>query len=262
MSEDVELSIEGEVALIRLRRPEPGNLLRGSTFETLRKMGLKLADSPPRFVVLHGEGPDFCAGLDPHLDDPLYTLFDPVVRSKDAYRAQEFVSRIRGTLDVISRLSCPVIVAIEGRCHGAGLELALIGDLRVASTEATFRIADTRVGLITGLGGLTRLSLLVGPSRTTDLILSGAEVGAAEARQLGLVNRTCPPGAALTTALDLVHEMRRGTHGARLQALLALRQIHHQRAADLVQHESQAAARTWIAGEWQTLMAHKEPGPR
>lgn len=262
MNEDVALSIEGEVAMVQLRRPDQGNALRGSTFEILRKIGLRLADSPPRFVILHGEGADFCTGLDTHLEDPLYTLFEPVVRNKDAYRAQEFVTRIRGTLDVISRVGCPVIAAIEGRCHGAGLELALAADLRVCSNDATFRIADTRIGLVTGLGGLTRLSTLVGPSRATDLVLTGAEVDAREAKALGLVNRTCPAGSALTTALDLVHEMRRGTNTARLQALLALRHIQQQRAADLVEHESQAGARTWIAAEWQALLAHKEPGPR
>ena len=67
---------------------------------------------------------------------------------------------------------------------------------------------------------------------------------------MGLVARSTPTGSALAGALDLVEELRRTTATARLQALLAMRAIGSRLAADLVEQESQAAARSWVAGDW------------
>lgn len=254
MGDEVELSIQGDVALVQLRRPQHGNALRGGTFDVLRKLALKLSDSPPRFVVLSGEGSDFCVGLDRDSADPLYATFEQFVRQRDAHRAQEIVTRLRGSIDAFSRLPCPVIAAVEGRCHGAGLELALIADLRVAAEGATFRFAEGHHGLVSGLGGLVRGTALLGPGRAMDLVLTGREVDVAEARQLGLISRRVPTGSALSSALEVVQELRRTPGTARTQALLALRAIHHRLAAELFEQESQAAARTWISTDWK--LAH------
>jgi len=252
VADDLELSVQGDIAFLQLRRAAQGNPLRGATFDQLRKAVLRLTDAPPRFVVLHGEGADFCVGLDPDPRDSLYEALRGPAAAKDAYRTQEIVGRMRGALDALGRLPCPVVTAIEGRCHGAGLALALVGDLRVATAAATFRFAEAQSGLVTGLGGLTRLTMLLGPSRATDLALTGAEMDARTAATIGLADRICPPGAALTTALDVVQEMRRATTIARQQTLVAIRALRNATAEDLAEHETQAAARTWIAGEWQT----------
>lgn len=255
MSDEVELSVQGEIAFVRLRRPDRGNALGAATFAGLRKVGLRLADTPPRFVVLAGEGADFCVGLDPDAEDPLYRHLEPVVRARDAHRAQEVVKQLRGSLDAFARLPCPVVAAIEGRCHGAGLELALMADLRVAAEGATLRAGEQRLGVITGLGGLVRLAALVGPARTTDLVLTGRALDLDAAVAIGLVARSAPAGGALGAALDLVHELRRTAATARLQALLATRAIGARLGAELVDQESQAAARSWVAGDWITGLA-------
>lgn len=251
MSDDLELSVQGEIAFLQLRRAAQGNPLRGATFDQLRKATLRLTDAPPRFVILHGEGADFSVGLEPDLRDPLYEALRGPAAAKDAYRTQEIIGRVRSAFDALGRLPCPVVAAIEGRCHGAGLALALVGDLRVATTAATFRFAESHAGLVSGFGGLTRLTMLLGASRAADLALAGTEVDARAAATMGLADRICPPGAALTTAIEVVQEMRRASPVARQQTLVAIRAIRNAAAEDLADHETEAAARTWIAGEWQ-----------
>jgi enoyl-CoA hydratase/carnithine racemase len=254
MADDVELSIHGEVAMVQLRRPFRGNALRGTMFDQLRKIALKLSDAPPKFVVLAGEGSDFCTGLDRDPADPLYQAFEPMVRGRDAFRTQELIARLRGTFDAIGRLPCPVIAAVEGRCLGAGFELALVADVRIASETAVFQFNDAAWGLVTGLGGLTRATLLLGGGRATDRVLTGRPIDHEEALTLGLVTRVAPGGSALSAALELVHELRRSAPGARTQGLLALRAIQSRGLGEMLEQESQAAARTWIQGEWQAAL--------
>jgi enoyl-CoA hydratase/carnithine racemase len=254
MADDVELSVSGEVATILLRRPTLGNALRGAMFDQLRKIGLKLTDNPPRFVVIGGEGPDFCVGLDRDRADSLYQQFEPVVRSRDAFRTQELLTRLRSSFDLLGRAPCPIVAAIEGRCAGAGLELALVADVRVVAEDAVLAFDDVQHGLVTGLGGLVRAVNAVGGARTMERVLTGRPITAAEALELGLASRVAPKGGAMSAALELVQEMRRGSTIARTQALLAVRAIQGRLANDLLEQESQAAARTWIAPDWQNAL--------
>lgn len=251
MADDVQLSVQSGVAFIQLNRPHAQNAILGPMFDTLRKIVLRLADAPPQFLVVCGEGADFCSGLELKPGDPLYSMLDSMITNRDAYRVQELLSRLRGTFDAMARLPCPIIAAIEGTCHGAGLELALTADLRVASDEATFAMPGARSGVFTGLGGLVQLSLLVGPARAQALTLTGETLDAAEALSLGLVSRLCPPGAARAGALDLVAELQRTSPTVRQQTLLANRAIRQKLAGGLFEQESQCAARTWISGEWK-----------
>jgi enoyl-CoA hydratase/carnithine racemase len=248
LAEEIELNVQGDLAFLRLNRADAGNALRGSTFDAVRKAALRLSDSPPRFLVIAAEGADFCVGLE-HAAEPVSQQFDPLVRSRDTYRAAELVGRLRGSIEAIARLPCPVIAAIEGRCHGAGLELALMADLRVAGASATFAFGEGAHGVLPGLGGLGRLSLQFGPL-AADLALTGRRVALEEALRCGLVHRGVADGAALGGATELVQELRRTGTTARLQSLLALRAMQAKRATDLQEIETQAAARTWISGEY------------
>ena len=254
MAEEVELSIQGEVALLQLRRPDHGNALRGTMFDALRRIGLRLSDAPPRYVVLTGEGADFCAGLSDDPNDPLWQLFDPMVRGRDAHRAQELVVRMRASFEALARLPCPVIAAVEGRCHGAGLDLALVADLRIASSAATFAFSEGRRGVVTGFGGLARATVLIGAGKTAELALLGETIGAEEAQRLGLVTRIVADGSALSSALEVVAAMRHTSPTARLQTLLALRSMSSRVHHDHLDAETQAAARTWIATDWQEAL--------
>lgn len=252
MADDVELSLLGEVATVQLRRAARGNALRGATFDQLRKIGLRLTDSPPRFVVLCGEGADFCVGLDRDPADALYQAFEPVAKARDAYRLVELIVRLRSAFDLLSRVPCPVVAAIEGRWEGAGAELALVADLRVVAEDSTFRLNDGAHGLVTGLGGISRATALLGAPSALERVLTGRAATGAEAVALGLANRVAPKGTSLSAAHELVQDMRRTTPIARTQALLATRAIAGRMLGDWLEQESQAAARTWLASDWQT----------
>jgi enoyl-CoA hydratase len=97
-------------------------------------------------------------------------------------------------------LSKPVIAAVEGFAVAGGLELAIWCDLRVAAEDATFGVFCRRWGVPLIDGGTVRLPALIGVGRAMDLVLSGREVRAAEALNIGLVNRLAPPGEVLASA--------------------------------------------------------------
>jgi enoyl-CoA hydratase/carnithine racemase len=256
--DDVELSIQGEMAFVRLRRPDQGNALRGVTFDALRKVGLRLQDTPPRYVLITAEGADFCTGLDPDPQDPLYALFEPVARSRDAHRAAEIVGRLRSSLETLSRLPCPVIAAIEGRCWGAGLALALVADLRIAASDATFCAGETHRGVLEGLGTLTRLAVSTGPARALDLTLTRRVVTAQEFAAMGLVSRVVAPGEAMSQAIELAHELKRQGTAARQQTLLTLRSMLVRLEKELGPLETEGAARAWVSGEFVMMGAPRE----
>ena len=251
MSEDVQLAVQGEVAFLQLARPTRGNAMRPATFDALRKASLRLSDAPPLFLVLTGEGPDFCVGLDVDSADGMEETFGPLVENRDAYRVQEVVTLHRGVVEAFSRVPCPVIAAIEGRCFGAGLELALFADIRIASETATFALPGVRAGLFTGLGGVPNLAALIGASQATEIALTGRTFTAEEADHFGLVNRLCGEGAARATALDMVAELKRHSPRARLQTLLTARAVRQKLTEGTQEQEIQCAARAWIAGDWR-----------
>lgn len=104
-------------------------------------------------------------------------------------------------------LSKPVIAAIEGFAVAGGLELAIWCDLRVAASNATFGVFCRRFGVPLIDGGTVRLPRLIGVSRAMDMILTGRAVAAEEAYHMGLVNRLCEPGEALSEAQRLAAEI-------------------------------------------------------
>lgn len=259
MPDEIGMSKQGEVAFIHLRRAANGNALRSSMFDELRKVALALGDAPPRFVVLTADGPDFCVGLDPS-DDRLWAGVEPLVRARDAQRAQELAARMRSPLDALARLPCPVIAAIEGRCLGAGLELALVADVRVAAKDATFGFTEGRSGVMTGFGALSRGAWILGMQRVAWGVLTGEVLSAEDAVAAGLVAKLSPSGGALSAALEVVTVMRRVSPVARQQHVLGLRAIQQRLSQDLADAETQAAARAWIGPDWQAARLARNQG--
>jgi enoyl-CoA hydratase len=101
----------------------------------------------------------------------------------------------------------PSIAVLEGRALGGGLELALAATLRVAARDALLGLPEVRLGLIPGAGGTQRLPRLVGRSNALQLMLTGAEISAARALEMGLVDRLSDPGQAFDDAMALATEL-------------------------------------------------------
>jgi len=152
------------------------------------------ADSRADVAVLWGEGGAFCSGAD------LKAMGTP-----SGNRIEPEGDGPMGPTRM--RLGKPVIAAISGYAVAGGLELAIWCDLRVAESDAVLGVFCRRWGVPLVDGGTVRLGRLIGESRAMDLILTGRPVPAAEAYEMGLVNRLVPPGQARAAAEELAAEI-------------------------------------------------------
>ena len=179
---DLEFSIEDGVATIRLNRPRRKNAF---TMEMIDAWAGHLeevrTDDRVGAVVLTGTGDAFCSGVDlGHLDAEGRT---PLERKTTL---QDRIHRIAFALEDLDK---PVVAGVNGVAVGAGMDMALMCDLRIAARSARFAETYLRVGLVPGDGGCYYLPRLVGTAKALELLLTGDFVDAAEAERLGMVNR-------------------------------------------------------------------------
>lgn len=192
----VRFDVDDDICTITLDRPEVKGAVDGPTAVLLLEAFRRFeADSSLAVAVLTGSGDTFCSGAD------LSALADPDRRHNVDPDGTGPMGPTR--LD----LSKPVIAAIEGHAVAGGLELALLADLRVAAEDAVFGVFCRRWGVPLIDGGTVRLPRIVGEGRALDLILTGREVSADEALQMGLVNRVVPVGRALEVAHALAEQL-------------------------------------------------------
>jgi len=191
------LNCEKKEPIVRLtlNRLGAGNLIDLQLANELKDACREVnEDDDIRVVVLTGAGNVFCSGAD--LGGILSSTLGDIHRTNPASIASRAVASI----------TCPVIAAINGDAMGAGLELALACDIRVASGNARLGFPETSYGLIPGGGGTQRLPRLVGRGKATEMILLAEPVNAAEAYQAGLVNRVVLP-QKLVEEVDAVAEI-------------------------------------------------------
>ena len=175
----VELSRDGNLALLKLNRPEALNAL---SFDIIRKIGQALdevaAMSGVRALLVTGEGQKaFCAGAD---------IKELRNRSlEEQKRGAEMGQAVFAKLDDLPIAS---VALVNGYAFGGGAELAMACTFRLASASAVFGLPEIKLGLIPGYGGTQRLPRLVGEARALELIMSGRNVDASEAERIGLVN--------------------------------------------------------------------------
>jgi enoyl-CoA hydratase len=187
----------GQVAYVRLARPEKRNALTGSMLERLGEIFAGLAARRDlRAVIFSGEGRDFCAGTD---ISELAELDDAGAPVK-AERGQE-------VCDSIEACGTPVIAAIQGTAAGGGCELALACHLCVVARGARFSLPETTLGVIPAYGGTQRLARAAGSARALAAMLAGESIGAEEALRLGLVNRVVEEESLLAEAESLARSI-------------------------------------------------------
>ena len=116
--------------------------------------------------------------------------------------AEAFVSRLRMTMDRVSRLPIPVIASMEGVAVGGGLELALAADLRVAGENSKMGLPETSLAIVPGAGGTQRLPRLIGTARAKELIFTARTLDAQTALEYGIVQHVVPAGEALNKATE------------------------------------------------------------
>jgi enoyl-CoA hydratase/carnithine racemase len=198
----VTVTLDGGVADVRLNRPEKRNAIDPAMFAALVATGERLKTEPGlRAVVLSGEGPDFCAGLD--------------FGSFQAMRAGERLSasaqlppsdgpaRATGqrAAFVWAELPVPVIAAVRGNALGGGLQITLGADIRIVSPDAHLSVFEVAWGLIPDMTGTQLLPELVGRDVAKELTYTGRIVDGVEAVRIGLATRTDPDPLAAALAL-------------------------------------------------------------
>jgi enoyl-CoA hydratase len=192
------LDRDGAVAIVTINRPAVLNALNTPTTDELTRVLLELkSDAAVRVVIITGAGEKaFIAGAD---INELARL-TPALGKEHALRGQH-------VFDLIEQLGKPVIAAVNGFALGGGCELALACTLRIAADTARFGQPEINLGIIPGYGGSQRLPRLVGKGVALDLILTGRQVKAEEALQIGLVNRVVPAAQLMTEAKALAAEL-------------------------------------------------------
>ena len=203
----VLLSIEDGVARVELARP-PVNALDIGLVEALRATVRELPARDPRAVVFSGGSRTLAAGGDVHwmLDRAL---------ARDDHAISGFLRKIQGLFDDIERLPCATIAIVRGPTLGGGFELALACDLRVAADDARVGFPEATLGLLPGAGGTQRLTEIVGRGLALELLYTGRVLPAADAAQLGLINRVAPADDVDAAVDDLMTAVLASTREAR-----------------------------------------------
>lgn len=186
MTNSVLVTQEDSIRTLTLNRPEVLNALTvesaGHLAQALEAAG---ADPTVRAVVVTGAGTAFSAGGDLQFLQEIPTT--PPARIKEViYGAFQRLTRALREMDK------PVIAAINGAAVGAGCEIAVAADFRIASDRARFGEVWIRLGCVPALGGMYLLPRIVGLAKATELIMTGEIIDAQEALRIGLVNRVVP----------------------------------------------------------------------
>lgn len=189
MTDDILLKIENRIATIVLNRPEKRNAF---TDEMLRQWIGMLDECQSRtdvnVIVITGAGTAFCAGGDiGRMEEK--AARGPLGAKNDLWEITQALPRKMNEVDK------PLIAAVNGPAAGGGLDVALMCDIRLASSTATFAQTYARLGLFPGAGGAYYLPRLIGASKALELFWTSKFVDADEALDLGLVNHVYPQEA-------------------------------------------------------------------
>jgi 2-(1,2-epoxy-1,2-dihydrophenyl)acetyl-CoA isomerase len=198
--ETLRYGVHDAVATIELARPDKRNAVNAQMFTELGEATERAATDPGiRAVLVKGQGPSFCAGID-------VTLLGQLAGTRGA-RFRSFVRAAQRPFLTLAQMDKPTVAAVQGHAVGAGFQLALACDLRLAAEDARFAVLEVRFGLIPDLGGIHRLARLVGPARTKDLVWTGRTLEVNEAERLSLLNRVVPADTLAKEAEAYVREL-------------------------------------------------------
>jgi enoyl-CoA hydratase/carnithine racemase len=204
MSEErVQIAVEDHVAVVTLVRSDKHNALDGDMFEAIAAAGERLAlESGVRAVVLHGEGPSFCSGIDVGwLAGGQAEGFAENALKRDDFGANLFQRVSTAWIEV----PVPVIAAIHGNCFGGGLQIALGADIRLTTPDAKWSIREVHWGLVPDMGITASLPRLMSLDRAKELTYTGRIISGEEALDAGLATRleADPLGAARDLAAEI-----------------------------------------------------------
>jgi 2-(1,2-epoxy-1,2-dihydrophenyl)acetyl-CoA isomerase len=253
----IEVDIQRHVATLTLNRPERLNALGADMREQLLAALERLeADPAARVIVITGAGRGFCSGGD------VKEMSERRAKGTMVRREGEIVPIRDRILLKLQALPKPVIAAVNGIAAGAGMNLALGCDLRIASDQAAFGQVFVKRGLHPDWGGTYLLPRLIGTAKALELILYGELVPAPEALRLGLVNRVAPHAEFPAAWREWAEQL---AEGPPIALGLAKRGVYRNLQTDLaaaLEYETYAQQIVWAsedAGEGIRAFVEKRP---
>lgn len=240
----LRLTVDGEVATVVLDRQAKRNAMTPAMWWQLAEMGRALPGTV-RAVLLRAEGPSFSAGLDRSVlvadkaadgkGKVAKTLID--LATSDPVDAELTIEAFQEAYTWWRRPDLISIAAVQGHAIGAGFQLALACDLRIAADDARFAMREISLGLVPDLGGTKPLTQLVGYGRALEICATGRWIEAAEAERIGLVNQVVPAAELTLRAQIFVHELLAADRDALIETKALIqgavdREYDAQRAAE------------------------------
>lgn len=194
------LADENGIATITINRPERLNALDRAHYAELSRAWVEVRDDPKiRCAIVTGAGDkSFCAGAD------IKDVIGAKEELRNLWQTQEMPLLNRGL-----ELWKPVIAAVNGHCLGGGMTLLLATDIRVASPNAAFGVAEVKRGIVAGLGGTQRLVRQLAHAHAMEMLLTGDTIDAETAERRGLINRVAPAGELMAVARRYADTMAR-----------------------------------------------------
>ncbi|MEP6742908.1 MAG: enoyl-CoA hydratase [bacterium] len=237
MYEQIDIAEDNGITTITLNRPEKLNALAGhmrrDLAEALEAAG---SDRAVQVVVITGSGRGFCAGGD------VAAMADLIDR-RDADEFSRLLGAARRVVTAIRHMNKPVIASINGPAFGAGFNLALACDLRIAASNATFSQSFAKVGLHPDWGGTYFLPRLVTPNKACEMFFLGDPIDAEEAKRLGLINFVVAPSELEAETRKLAERLRAAPAVAIAAAKQAIYMSHATELEEMLRYETEAQMR-------------------
>ena len=241
MYEQIDVTDDGGITTITLNRPEKLNALAGhmrrDLAEALEAAG---SDRTVNVVVITGVGRAFCSGGD------VAAMADLIDR-QDADEFSRLLGSARRVVTAIRDMTKPVIASINGPAFGAGFNLALACDLRIASSNATFSQSFAKVGLHPDWGGTYFLPRLVTPNIACEMFLLGRTIDAAEAMRLNIVNQVVSPAELEAATQQLAEQLRAAPPIAVAAAKQAVYMSEKADLEEMLRYETEAQLRCFAS---------------
>src|SRR5690242_8048134 len=237
MYEHIQIATADCIQTITLNRPDRLNAfighMRRDLAEAIEHAG---SDRNTRVVIITGAGRAFCAGGD-------LAFMAELMQRRDSEEFSRILGAGRRVILAIRQMTKPVIASINGPASGAGFNLALACDLRIAANTATFSQSFAKVGLHPDWGGTYFLPRLVTPNKACELFFLGESIDAAEALRLNIVNQVVAPEELEAATLQLAERLRTAPPLALAAAKQAVYASEAEGLDEMLRYETEAQLR-------------------
>ena len=210
----IEISKNNHIGTLTINRPDSLNAMnREVLIEFINRLKKIQSDKEIRVIIITGSGEKaFIAGADIKL-----------MQKMNREEAFEFANLGQELANLIEKSDKPIIAAVNGYALGGGCEIALSCHLRIASDNAVFAQPEVKIGLLPGWGGTQRLPRIIGRGLANEIILTGRNVTAKEALDIGLVNRVVPQEELMNTCFDIANAILKNSPNAIAESIKLIR---------------------------------------